>query len=88
MFILSKDKRKLINLNNVASICIKNEYSQHSHPSTWWEIRAMYPAVSNDVLCDTLWVYDTEELCRDAFNKLCCRIVSGKENEIIDMNDL
>lgn len=88
MFILSKDKRKLINLNNVASIYIKNEYAQYHTPSTWWEIKVMYPAVSNDVLCHTLGKFMAEEECKDAFNKLCCRIVSDKENEVIDMNDL
>jgi hypothetical protein len=53
-----------------------------------WDIRAIYPAVSNDVLYDILGRFDTEEECRNVFNKLCCHIVSGNENEIIDMNDL
>lgn len=88
MFVLSSDKRKFINISNVASIYIKNEYAQYRTPCTWWEIRALYPAVSNDALCDILRKFDTEEECRDVFNKLCCRIASGSENEIIDMNDL
>lgn len=88
MFILSKDKSILVNCNNVASISMNNKYSQHAHPSSWWEIIAMYSAVSTDVLCDILGKFNTEEECRDVFNKLCCRIVSGKESEIIDMDDL
>ena len=86
MFILSKDKKTLINCNNIASMSIKKGTT---YPTTnYWEIRVMYPAVSSDILYDTLCKYDTENLCRDDFNKLCCRIVSGKENGIIDMNDL
>ena len=86
MFILSTDKRTLINCNNITSVSIK---SGTDYPNTkWWEIRAMYPAVSSDILYDTLWGYDTENLCIDDFNKLCCRIASGRENEIINMNDL
>ena len=86
MFILSGDKETLINCSNIASISIKRGIGYHD--KKWWEIRAMYPAVSSDILYDTLCRYDTENLCKDDFNKLCCRIVSGKENEIINMNDL
>ena len=86
MFILSGDKRTLINCSNIANISIKNGIDFHD--KKWWKIIVMYPAVSNDILYDTLCKYDTENLCIDDFNKLCCRIASGRENEIIDMNDL
>lgn len=86
MYILSKNGKKFINFNNVASISIRKEYMQYH--DTWWEIVAMYPAVSTDILYDVVGEFRTEENCKDAFNKLCCRIVSGGKNEIIDMNDL
>ena len=88
MYILSGGRNKFINLNNVANIHIKNQYMHHSKPDTWWEIRVLYPAAGSDILYDTLCRYETEELCRADFNKLCDRIANGKENEVIDMKDL
>lgn len=86
MFVLSRDGNRLVNFNNVASIAIQ---SGTIYPDTMrWNIRAMYPAVSHDILYDTLGDYHTEAECRNAFNKLCSRIVSGKDNEVIDMKDL
>lgn len=86
MFILSKNGKKFINFNNVASIEMKDGI--YYPDRKWWDVRVIYPAVSSDVLYDTIGDYRSAEECRDAFNKLCCRIVSGKENEVIDMNDL
>lgn len=86
MYILSKDRKKLISFNKVSSIEMKDGI--YYPDRKWWDIRVMYPAVSSDVLYDRIGDYHTAEECKDAFNKLCCRIVSGKENEVIDMNDL
>lgn len=75
MNILSQDGKTLINYNNVASLYIQKRYMQYSHPDTWWEIRVMYPAVSKDILCDTLAIFDKKEECELAFkdmvNKIC-----------------
>lgn len=86
MFILSKDKNTLVNCNNIANMSMQK---RTIYPSTdCWRIIVMYPAVEEDILYDTLDEFRTEKECRDVFNKLCCRIVGGNENEIIDMNDL
>ena len=68
--ILSQDGKILVNYNNVASLSIKQEHMQCSTPPVWWEIRAMYPAVSMDILYDTLARFDTEEECEKAFTEL------------------
>ena len=86
MFILSKDKNTLVNCKNIANMSMQK---RTIYPSTdYWRIIVMYPAVSNDILYDTLGEFKTEKECKDIFNKLCCRIVSSNENEVIDMNDL
>jgi hypothetical protein len=53
---------------------------QGSTPPRWWEIRAMYPA---DILCDTLAKFETEEECKEAFDKLMHEIYL--ENTIIKL---
>lgn len=88
MFILSRDEKKLINCSNVASIYIQEVYHQYANPDKWWEIRAMYPAVSEDVLYDILDTYSDEEECKNNFDKLCSRISKSRENDIIDMGYL
>lgn len=88
MFILSRDEKKLINCSNVASIYIQEVYRQYAHPDRWWEIRAMYPAVSEDALYDILDTYSDEEECKNNFDKLCDKITKSREHDIIDMGDL
>ena len=88
MFILSNNGKKIINFDNVASVYMKNEFMRHSNSPTWWEIRVMYPAVGSDILYDKLGEFETEEECKDTFDKLCSRIANGKEKEVINMKDL
>lgn len=90
MFVLSKDGKKLINCNNVASIYIQETGSRYATiPDVRWEIRAMYSAMSiEDVLYDILGTYHTEQECKNAFDKLCDKISKGREHEIINMEDL
>ncbi|MBO5828861.1 MAG: hypothetical protein J6R59_10490 [Paludibacteraceae bacterium] len=88
MFILSKDGEKLINYNNVASIYIQEIYRQYQQPDKFWEIRAMYPAVSEDVLYDTLGTFYAKDECKNTFDRLCDCIVKSREHELIDMGDL
>lgn len=88
MFILSKDGKKFVNCNNVASIYIQEVYRQYTNPARWWEIRAMYPAVSEDVLYDTLDKHYDEKECQNAFDKLCSQIAESREHETIDMRYL
>ena len=88
MFILSRDGKKFVNCNNVASIYIQEVYRQYAQPDRWWEIRAMYPAVSEDVLYDTLDTFHDEDECKNTFDRLCDCIVKSREHESIDMGDL
>ena len=70
MNILSQDGEILVNYNNVASLYIQKKYMQYSYPDTWWEIVAMYPAVSNDVICDVLARFDDEKECVRVFKRM------------------
>lgn len=91
MYILSKDGKRFINFDNVASMYIHEITFHHltrCEDEKYWQIRAMYPAVSNDILWDKLDEFKTEEECKNAFNKLCFRIATGSKYEVIDMNDL
>ena len=84
MFILSKNEKIFVNFNNVASIYIQEAY----RPDRQWEIRAMYAAISEDVLYDTLDIYYTEQECKNAFQRLCDCIANSREHEIINIQDL
>lgn len=81
--ILSQDGKKLVNYNNVASLSMRSQHMQGSNPPTWWEIIAVYPAVSSDVLYDTLARFGTEDECKKAFAELMYEIYS--QNEIIKL---
>lgn len=81
--ILSQDGTILVNYNNVASLSMRSQYMQGSTPPRWWEIRAMYPAVSMDILYDTLAKFNTEEECKEVFDKLMHEIYL--ENTIIKL---
>ena len=71
MYILTQDNNNLINMNQVASIYIQKVYRQYNQPDTWWEIRAMYSALSNeDVLWDTIAKFNDDIDCQVAFNNL------------------
>ena len=74
MNILSQDGQALINYNNAASIYIQKVYRQYANPDTHWEIGVMYPAVSTDVLCETIAKFDKEEDCIKIFNQLITQI--------------
>ena len=81
--ILSQDGKKLVNYNNVASLSIKYQSTSRSILPEWWEIIAMYPAVSSDILYDTLAIFKTKEDCEKAFAELTYEIYS--ENAIIKL---
>lgn len=81
--ILSQDGKILVNYNNVASLSMRSQHMQGSNPPTWWEIRAIYPAVSSDVLYDTLARFGTEEECKKTFDRLMHEIYF--QNEIIKL---
>lgn len=70
MNILSQDSKILVNYNNVASLCIQKKYMSYSHPDTWWEIWAIYPAVSEDVIYDVLAKFDDEQECMRVFKRM------------------
>lgn len=76
MNILSQDGKTLINYDNVANLCIQKKYMQYSHPDTWWEIIAMYPARSNndDLLYDIVAQFDNEEKCESVFKEIVHQI--------------
>lgn len=81
--ILSQDGKILVNYNNVASLSMRSQHMQGSTPPTWWEIRAIYPAVSSDILYDTLAKFDNQEECEKAFTGLMHEIYF--QNEIIKL---
>ena len=57
---------------------------QYSHPDTWWEIRAMYPAISpEDALYDVLARFEDEKMCELAFGKIVNLICEKKEDFIL-----
>ena len=74
MNILSQDGKTLINYDNVASLYIQNIYRQYSQPDILWEIRAMYPAVSEDIVYDTIAQFDSEEKCKSVFKEIIYQI--------------
>lgn len=78
MNILSQDGKILVNYNNVASLYIQKKYMQYSHPDTWWEIWAVYPAVSEDVIYDVLAKFDDEKECESAFKRVVNEICEQK----------
>lgn len=81
--ILSQDGKKLVNYNNVASLSIRYQFMSDPNPFEWWEIIAMYPAVSSDILYDTLAIFETQKDCEKAFAELTYEIYS--ENAIIKL---
>lgn len=82
--ILSQDRKILVNYDNVASLYIQKEYMQYSHPDTWWEIRAMYPAISpEDALYHVLARFEDEKMCESTFIKIVNLICEQKENFIL-----
>lgn len=78
MNILSQDGKTLINYNNIANLCMQSRYMQHSSPATWWEINAIYPAVSSDVLYDTIAKFDNEKECKEVFDRIVREICEQK----------
>ena len=87
MNILSQDNKILVNYNNVASLCIQKKYMSYSHPDTWWEIWAIYPAVSEDVIYDVLAKFDDEKECMTIFAKMVSLICEEMVN-FIRISDL
>ena len=74
MNILSQDGKTLISYDNVAGLYIQKIYRQYSQPDTLWEIRAMYPAVSEDIVYDTIAQFDNEEKCNSVFRGIIYQI--------------
>lgn len=67
--ILSQDKRKIINYNNVASICMKK---RDIYPNTnKYEIIATYPA---DKSYDVLATFENEIKCEKVFEGMLTKI--------------
>ena len=86
--ILSQDGNTLINYNNVASLYIKKEYMQYSHPSTWWEIIAMYSSASSGTaLYNVIARFENEQNCKSVFRRMLNLICEQKEN-FISINEL
>lgn len=78
MNILSQDGKILVNHDNIASLYIQKIYRQYAHPDTWWEIRAMYSAVSEDCLYDTIAKFDDEKECESVFKRIVNEICKQK----------
>ena len=85
MNILSQDGKTLINYDNVASLYIQTVYRQYSN--TLWEIRALYPTISNDILFDKIAQFDNEEECESVFKEIIHQICDLKYN-LIEVNDI
>lgn len=77
MFILSKNERDFINCKNVASFQMKNENSK-------WEIRAVYSSGTYIILN----IYYTEQECKNDYIRLCDKVATSREYEVIYMDDL
>ena len=88
MFLLSSDEKKFINCNNVKCIYIEELYVHHFEPHKRWEIRAMYSALPQGLIYDTLATFYTEQECNNTFKRLCYLIANGRENDVIAMGDL
>ena len=80
-FILSENERVLVNVDNVASLCVQSKRLEGGK----WQIVAMYPAVSTDVLCDILAEFEKEDDCKSAFNSLLVSLSLG--TKITNMRD-
>ena len=86
--ILSQDKKILVNYDNVAGLHIQKKYAQYCYPSTWWEIRAMYPAISpEDTLYDVLARFEDEKMCESTFIKIVSLICEQNEN-FVSISDI
>lgn len=82
MNILSQDGKKLINYDNVASLYIQEVYQQYVTPNKHWEIRVMYPAVSEDILYDKIAEFNNKEKCEDVFKDIVHQICNLRYNFI------
>lgn len=69
MNILSQDGNTLVNYDNVSSLYIQEVYRQYAYPDRWWEIRALYPAVSEDAMYDIIAKFNDKKKCEAAFKK-------------------
>lgn len=77
MNILSPNGKALINYNNIVSINMEStENIQH--------IKAIYNGGSYIILA----AFYTEDECKNAFDRLCNRIIKSRKNDTIDLDDL
>lgn len=83
MNILVQGGKTLINYDNVASLYVQEVHRQYVHPDRWWEIRAMYTMVSDDVVYDTVATFYTEESCIKSFKELIRNICERKSSTIM-----
>lgn len=82
MNILVQGGKALVNYDNVASLYVQEVYRQYTHPDKWWEIRAMYTMVSDDIVYDTVATFSNEEDCVKSFKELVRKICERKSSTI------
>ena len=84
MTILSEDCKTLVNYNNIISIDMQETYRQYAATDTIWQIIATYCGGSHK----TLAAFNTEQECKNTFDKLCNKIKMSRESDTIDLGDL
>ena len=77
MNILSQNGKTLINYSNIVSINMESS-------ENIWHIKAIYNGGSYIILA----AFYTEDECKNAFDRLCNRIIKSRENDTIDLGDL
>lgn len=69
-------------------IYIEELYVNHFEPHKRYEIRAMYSALQQGLIYDTLATFYTEQECNNTFKRLCYLIANSRKNDVIEMGDL
>ena len=81
MYILCKNGNRLVNSNNVTNFYIKQFYVPTTQLKTIsWDIRAEYAVPKdNEALYDVVASYQSEDECRDNFNKLIHALIEERQ---------
>lgn len=77
MIILSKDKRQIININNLTNITIMNEYGQDEEINTI-KCSSIVGKANNRRIC--LGIYETEERANEILLDIYSKLVENKNN--------